>query len=155
MTRLALRIAVAAVRAWTAVYTWRLPPELRGRRRAEIESDLWESQRAEPFDAWLALRVIERLLLGVPDDLHWRLEQATAAARVRRGIVMCLGVGTLMAVMWIGVTSIRAEPPHPPGAPELIWRRTRHPAPPPPPPPPCNPPGVGRPAFSPCTPYPR
>ena len=37
--------AVAVLRAWTHVYTWRLDPGLRERRRAEIESDLWEFQQ--------------------------------------------------------------------------------------------------------------
>ena len=43
MSDLALRGAIAAVRAWTTLYTCGLPTGQRDARREEIESDLWES----------------------------------------------------------------------------------------------------------------
>ena len=150
-----LRVALWSVRTWTAAYTWRLPPELRERRRAEIESDLWESRRAEQSHARLALSLTERLLLGMPDDVQWRLEQVSVAVLSRRVMVMCAAGAALLACVWLGVRSSGAEPPPPPQAPDLIWGAKDYPPPPPPPPPPCNPRGIGRPAFSPCTPYPH
>ncbi|MFN2488188.1 MAG: hypothetical protein ABR529_00285 [Actinomycetota bacterium] len=41
-----LRVASAACRSWTWLYTMGLPTNARDRRRAEIESDLWEQQDA-------------------------------------------------------------------------------------------------------------
>jgi hypothetical protein len=43
MMSLPVRLASALVRAWTIAYTWRMEPVHRDARRAEIESDLWES----------------------------------------------------------------------------------------------------------------
>ena len=39
-----LTAAVRLVRAWTRIYTWRLPREARTGRRAEIDADLWDFQ---------------------------------------------------------------------------------------------------------------
>jgi uncharacterized protein (TIGR03435 family) len=65
-----------------------MPPPLRALRRAEIDSDLWESQRhAGRGSSRDAFHILLRLLLGVPDDLGWRLEQAT-----RTGIVTQRGI---------------------------------------------------------------
>jgi hypothetical protein len=73
MNPIPLRVAVLVVRAWTRLYTWRLPEAIRESRRAEIESDLWESQHDGAGDAASALQIIARLLLGAPDDLRWRV----------------------------------------------------------------------------------
>ena len=35
-----LRVAVWLVRAWTDCYTWRMDPDVRAARNAQIESDL-------------------------------------------------------------------------------------------------------------------
>jgi hypothetical protein len=148
-----VRIAIAVARVWTAVYTWRLPQPLRERRRGEIESDLWESRLEEPHDATLALHIVARLVRGVSDDVRWRVEQASAPSPARRLVAMAVGAAALVACVWVAVNVSRVDPPQPPQAPELDWRHRNRPAPPPPPPPPCNPPGIGRPAFSPCTPY--
>ena len=65
------------MRTWAWIYTFGLPLDVAARRRAEIESDLWESQhdpdashRRSP-----ALIVSTRLLLGLYHDLLWRVEQ--------------------------------------------------------------------------------
>ena len=155
MSDRALRAAVAAVRLWTRAYTRGLPDTDRERRRAEIESDLWESvngNAAGPLRAW---QIVGRLLLGLGDDVRWRVEQGEAAAPQRQAITIALCAIALLAVMWIGVSARRIDPPQPPAAPDLGWRHVsrKAPPPPPPPPPPCNPPGIGRPAFYPCTPY--
>ena len=72
-----LELAIALVRAWTWLYTCRLDPNVRDSRRLEIESDLWESQADGPRDyasRRIAAQMLVRLLVGIPDDLLWRLE---------------------------------------------------------------------------------
>ena len=44
MNQAAVRVATAAVRAWTRLYTWCLPTDARDARRREIESDLWRAR---------------------------------------------------------------------------------------------------------------
>ena len=71
-------IAVGLTRLWTRLYTCRLPDDLRNARRAEIESDLWDWRhdvRAGGHDQPTAMRLLARLICGVPDDLSWRIEQ--------------------------------------------------------------------------------
>ena len=150
-----LSLATAVVRAWTRAYTWRLEPPVRDARRAEIESDLWEhlhangAGRARPFD------LVTRLVLGIPDDVRWRVEHVKPhPVYARRALVLTVGSAALLACLWAGLTALQPDPPQLPAVPDFSWRRADVPAPPPPPPPPppCNPPGIGRPAFSPCTP---
>ena len=81
-----LALAVALTGSWTALYTRGLPPDLRSRRRDEIESDLWEQRRLDDFErtatAGTAVQVLLRLVLGAPADLIWRIE---AGANARSG----------------------------------------------------------------------
>lgn len=148
-----LLAAAGLVRLWTRVYSWRLPEPIRNARRAEIESDLWESQQTVTRTAWVPLQIIARLLLGLPDDLGWRFEQDPARLQsTRTALALIAGAVVTVTVVWIGLAARREELPPPPAAPALHLRRVTMPPPPPPPPPPCNPPGIGRPAFSPCTP---
>jgi hypothetical protein len=150
-----LRSATGAVRAWTQLYTWRLEPSVRDARRAEIQSDLWEQLNAERAGPTLPLRIVSRLVLGITDDMRWRIEHVSRHRRsVRRLIVSSIGSAIGLAWLWVGLTFGQAEPPTPPAAPAFSWRRVQVPPPPPPPPPPprCNPPGIGRPPLSPCTP---
>ena len=80
----ALGLATALVRAWTRAYTWRLEPAVRDRRRAEIESELWEFQQDPERGNHPAAHMLARLLIGIPDDLSWRAEHASARrTRVR------------------------------------------------------------------------
>jgi len=62
-------MAMAMTRWWTRVYTFGLPAELRETRRAEIESDLWESLH-DPDAA--RSQILPRLAGGVMDDVCWR-----------------------------------------------------------------------------------
>lgn len=75
--------AITITRGWVRLYTRGMPPAVSDLRRAEIASDLWEHQReAHPGRApALALEILLRAVLGVPDDLGWRRE-TIAAARV-------------------------------------------------------------------------
>ncbi len=130
-----LRLAVAAVRGWTRVYTWRLSPRTSEARRAEIESDIWESIADRRSESAAALAIAGRLLRGIPDDLRWRTERAGGPSRPVR-IAIALSITTvLLAVVWAGLTASPGETPAPPAAPDIRWW-IRHPPPPPPPPPP-------------------
>jgi hypothetical protein len=99
-----LRLATAFVRVWTRVYTSRTSPALREERRAEIESDLWELQHDLETGRGLApsVQVIARLLLGVPDDLCWRLEHADEGDRrwLRRTVALTAAALALIA-FWL------------------------------------------------------
>jgi hypothetical protein len=73
--------AGALTRAWTRVYTCGLPPDERRSRQAEIESDVWELQHdaaeSRTDSRRTGLLMLARLLLGLPYDVVWRLEQLT------------------------------------------------------------------------------
>jgi putative ABC transport system permease protein len=75
MTPALLDIGIALVRTWTRIYTWNLEPAIRDGRRAEIESDLWEHVRGPDVRWRIALEIVGRLLLGIPDDIRWRVER--------------------------------------------------------------------------------
>ena len=87
----ALALTVGMARSWVALYTVRLPNEIREARRSEIDSDLWEQQwlaarRGDP-PFGTAIEVLARMLLGIISDITWRA-QAGALARPDRGIQM-------------------------------------------------------------------
>jgi hypothetical protein len=153
MTGFALRGAIAAVRAWTKVYTLGLPVEQRDARREEIDSDLWESLNDTTSERrTLALQIAARLIAGIPDDLGWRSEQAPVA--VRRWPVALTVVAVAVVALWlVGERSTSAQLPD---LPESLLvsphgvRMIDAPPPPPPPPPPCPPPGFPQPSGK-CT----
>lgn len=152
MTDRVLRVAIAAVRAWTRIYTWRVEPSLRDARRAEIDSDLWECQADDRTRYALMLQITGRMVAGIFHDLQWRIEQVGDRRRtVRRSMLVTLGAGGLAACSWIAFATSSVEMPELPAAPPLVARRTHYPVPPPPPPPPCPPPGLGLPRVQPCT----
>lgn len=147
-----LRFSVAAVRLWTRVYTWRMPRSVREARLAEIESDLWECQTDEAAGPALPIQIVGRLAWGVFDDVRWRVEQGSRGSHAaRRTIAFSVGTAAVLACLWAGLALSSAEAPPLPAAPGVRSRPTPYPPPPPPPPPPCNPPGIGREPFSPCT----
>jgi hypothetical protein len=149
-----LRIARDAVRLWTRIYTRGLPRELGQRRRAEIESDLFEQIAEAGADRRTGLRILWRLLAGIHQDLIWRGESVGAMNRMQASrlaaIVMTL-MGVLAVWTWLGAG---VQPPEPPKAPRYRSRVDLRPMPPPPPPPPplCTPPRVR--SSTPCTPWP-
>lgn len=106
MTLVLLRFAIGCVRAWTRLYTSRMPPALRETRRAEIESDLWECQRDAARDRVIgaAFHILLRLLIGMPDDLGWRVEQsALAGTFTQGGIAMAArvaGAAVFIVILW-------------------------------------------------------
>jgi uncharacterized protein (TIGR03435 family) len=106
MTSSSMRVAIAAVRAWTRVYTWHMPAALREGRRAEIESDLWEFQEdaAGRRGPGHAAHVLFRLVLGIPDDLCWRMEQAAVDAPQVHGRIAlgayAVGAALFLTALW-------------------------------------------------------
>jgi hypothetical protein len=154
MNDLALRGAVAAVRAWTRAYTYGLPDEQRDARREEIDSDLWESVNDTTSDQrTLALRIAARLVVGMPDDLGWRREQAAAAALWRWRVALTVVVATVFALWLVGERTTSEKLPDLPESLRISPHGVRYidpPPPPPPPPPPCLPPGFPQPSGK-CT----
>ena len=68
------------VLAWVALYTVGLRSEVATSRRAEIESDLWESSvaaMAHGPPGRVAPARLSRLVRGIPADLAWRIDQRT------------------------------------------------------------------------------
>jgi hypothetical protein len=98
----------AVVNGWVAIYTLGLPAALRARRRGEIAAHLAD----ESVDAvrrhevtGLRRRRIARWLLGIPDDLTWRLTDARAlAARYQRPdwVPLSRWSAVLLAIVAIG-----------------------------------------------------
>jgi len=80
-----LAVTVGMARSWVVLYTLRLPLEIRESRRSEIDSDLWEQQglaasRGDPA-LGTAIEVLSRMLLGIFDDLIWRLEAGVSVTK--------------------------------------------------------------------------
>lgn len=139
-----LRFALTIVRVWTTLYTSGMPDGLRETRRAEIESDLWESQhdRRPESDLGGGVQILLRLLRGVPDDLLWRVELMDLRTRRRRigmWITATAGVA-LWAALWVGSALTPSTLPQPPRP--MVFVAGPPPTPPPPPPPPPPAPSV-------------
>jgi hypothetical protein len=128
---LAARAANLA-RAWTRVYTWRLPAAVRDARRAEIESDLWEFQRdaTAAREINVAMQIAARLLLGMADDIAWRRAQPRARRMSRPLALTLLAVcaAALFAGTWMFSVMLPDELPVPPNMMKFVA------APPPSPP---------------------
>ena len=132
-------VAIGLTRWWTRVYTIGTPGRFAEARRAEIEADLWEFERDIQTTAQGAASASARLLLGVPDDLSWRLEQGVTARTVWWSGPVIIGV--LVSIFWfVSITQAR-DRPLPPVPPPFADERPRLPPPPPPPPPPRRSPG--------------
>ena len=99
------------VRAWVRLYTAGLRPGLRDARREEIDADLWEQAHDEETGLRdgppLATHLLLRMLLGVPDDLMWRLAHIRTGDVGQEGVMeqardyrtMTLAAGVIAAVM--------------------------------------------------------
>jgi hypothetical protein len=114
MTTDPFQLALRVVRGWTRFYTWRLPPDLRDRRRTEIDSDLWESEHdqagASPLSS--AAHVLGRFVRGMPADLAWRREHADGHVRhVTRQLIWAIGALALVTAWWVfGLMRTQALP---------------------------------------------
>jgi hypothetical protein len=137
-------LAAAVVRAWTRLYTWRVHPhDARDRRRAEIESDLWESMEETDTGLRRSVQILARMVRGMPDDLWWRGDQCLEHPRWQRATgIALLALGVFTA--WV-LNGLRTDVlPEPRGASqfERVYMPSL-PPPPPPPPPPCRPGSIG------------
>ena len=70
-------MAARLARWWTRTYTAGLPDAIRDARRAEVESDLWESLT----DPVASRQILPRLVLGAVDDLTWSVTCMDQTAR--------------------------------------------------------------------------
>src|SRR5262245_34338785 len=110
------RIATSAVRWWTRLYTRGLPE--RAARLEEIESDLWEfaHDQTETHTLSPGLHVLLRLLLGMPSDLVWRVEQfgwRHLAARVVLTMACISALATTAFWLLIQLPAMPSAPPPP------------------------------------------
>ena len=99
------------VRAWVRLYTAGLPSGLRDDRREEVDGDLWEqvhdAETGQRDGPPLATHLMLRMLLGLPDDLLWRLAHISSRDQGREGVMeqardyrtMTLAAGVIAAVM--------------------------------------------------------
>jgi hypothetical protein len=115
------------VRVWTRLYTFALPSEIRDRRRAEIESDVWESEH-DPDVPHHAL--VLRLMRGMPADLLWRLEVTPSRQHARAAFGALAGAGVLAFALW---AFVRQPVPRPAPARRPVPISLRLMPPPPPP----------------------
>jgi hypothetical protein len=140
-----LRLAYGLVRFWTTLYTSGMPDALRDARRAEIESDLWESQhdRRPASDVSVGIHMLLRLVRGLPDDLLWRIELMDLRLKRRRTRIWVLATTgiVLWVALWVGTALAPAPLPEPPN--QMIFVAVAPPPIPPPPPPPPPPPVRG------------
>jgi hypothetical protein len=157
----ALAAALAIVRGWTRLYTARMHPIGRDARRAEIESDLWElhedARRRGASPTGIAAHMLLRLVLGVVDDVVWRVEQATLATRIVQEALWASAAASVVFVWWLmsalqavsppqdeGINVMRVlypmrpviSVPSPPAPPIQFVKFAKYCAGPPPPPPP-------------------
>jgi hypothetical protein len=109
-----LPLVIAVARMWTRVYTWGLPSMHADVRRAEIDSDLWELQRdAERGSVWApAVQVVARLVLGVAEDVWWRMEQVNAADSVplRRTVAYMAAALSMIGIFWMATGLVASAP---------------------------------------------
>lgn len=128
--------ANAIVRAWTRLYTWRLPAVARDCRRAEIDSDLWEFEhdREGTNGAARAAHVLARLLRGLPDDVRWRASFVSPGAGPLRAMIGLTTAAIVATGVWVYALTSPVDLPSP--APLVRIVEVFPPPPPPPPPPP-------------------
>jgi hypothetical protein len=85
------RAAAGMARWWTRCYTAPLPADVREARRAEVESDLWESLA----DGSPSRHILARVALGVVDDLSWSLTFMDTSTRA----TATWSIGTLFVLV--------------------------------------------------------
>jgi hypothetical protein len=157
--------AIALVRGWTRLCTWRMEPVYRDDRRAEIESDLWEShedaRRRGASPEGIAIHMLARLCAGVPHDLLWRLEYEQEPAHRRASWLTAASAASAacIAALWIGflISTFVSLPPLPDSGAvvRVFMRETPAPPPPPPQPPPFKAFRIGMARVQPPPPPPR
>jgi TonB family protein len=109
-----------------------LPADVRDARRDEIASDLWHStqDRENPLDWRTGLNNICRLMLGMPDDLGWRIERQP----FKRRFLAALTAAAALVPVLVGIRALSNL--HVPRVPPLSEGRAAVVVTKPPPPPP-------------------
>jgi hypothetical protein len=69
-----MKFARALALGWARLYTAGLTDQLRQRRLAEIESDVWEFEHDPDRPRFAAAHLLLRLILGIQHDVSWRIE---------------------------------------------------------------------------------
>ncbi len=92
-----------AIRAWTSCYTSGLPDSAGAERRAEIDSDLADHQRARLGQGWSVRRTAReqlwRTVRGVPADVAWRRELLAPSYRSNAAVrVVVLAITSVAAL---------------------------------------------------------
>jgi hypothetical protein len=132
-----LLTAIRLTRAWTRLYTSALDSALRDERRAEIESDLWEShedaRRSGRSADSVALHIVGRVVRGVPQDVLWCIEHRRPVAKPVLQVAVVTGAALVLMMFW--VMSAFDSSPLPPPSPSMVFIAAPPPPPPPPPPP--------------------
>lgn len=81
----ALPTARRLVAVWVWLYTSGIPDGARDRRRAEMQSHIWEqiveSRNLGHTPDLIAIQIILQLIIGAPEDLSWRWGVRRASAR--------------------------------------------------------------------------
>ena len=128
------RLVLSLIRGWTRVYTWGAPQPVRDDRRAEIESDLWESQHdRDAGDGFVSpWQLAVRLVLGIPADLAWRMEQTDVRRAVSPRTFALAASLFLLVVLWMFSTPAQSVPPRPSSVRLIDPMRVLAPPPPPP-----------------------
>lgn len=99
-----LRFADAACRSWTALYTLGLDEVTRERRRAEIESDLWEQRsHSQEEGPDLGFDIIARVVLGMAADVTWRVQ---SGGRITAPGTRTQGVKPMLNKLFVSLTSV-------------------------------------------------
>lgn len=92
-------LALSVTRTWLRVYTLGLDPEIARGRREEIESDLWEMQHDAAQRS--PLRIVQRLLGGIADDIGWRMDVAPADEQLLTRRMIALAAATIaVTILW-------------------------------------------------------
>lgn len=102
-----MRWADGVARSWAATYTRSLPPDVAGRRREEIRSDLFEHAASHGATHGQQFHVLGRVLWGIPADLSWR--RAVRVSHERRpalGGTMKLQKTTFGAVAFAALVEV-------------------------------------------------
>ena len=94
------RAAAVIARWWTRLYTSTLPDDLRDARRAEVESDLWESLS----DGASSRHILARVALGLADDLTWSLTFMDTTTRHTAG--WSLGSLVVLGAAWLWLSQM-------------------------------------------------